>query len=97
MMRLLEFINVEEAMGELKAEIEEITRTVRKLRDKQALKDVKRAEQRLIAAQMQARLLKLPVRLLGAAQGQCKRQKQPYSLLTAQPRYPCSAAPTKPV
>jgi hypothetical protein len=96
-MRLLEFINVAEAISELKVEIEEITQTVRKLRDKKALKDVKRAEQRLIAAQMQARFLKLPIGLLGAAQGQCKRQKQPYSLLTAQPRYPCSAQPQKPV
>lgn len=95
-MRLLEFINVDEAMGELKAEIEEITQTVRRLRKRHAMRDVKRAEQRLIAAQMQARFLKLPVGLLGAAQGQCKQQKQPYSLLTANPRYPCSAKPQKP-
>ena len=92
-MRLLEFIDVAEAMGELRAEIEAITQTVRKLRKQHALKDVKRAEQRLIAAQMQARILKLPVGLLGAAQGQCRQQKQPYSLLTAQARYPTSAQP----
>jgi hypothetical protein len=92
-MRLLEFINVDEAMGELRAEIEEITQTVRQLRKQHALKDVKRAEQRLISAQMQARFLKLPVGLLGAAQGQCKQQQAPYSLLTAEPRYPRSAQP----
>jgi hypothetical protein len=95
-MRLLEFINVAEAMGELKAEIEAITQTVRRLRDKRALLDVKRAEKRLIAAQMQARYLNLPVKLLGAAQGQCKQQKQPYSLHIAQPRYPSSPQPKKP-
>ncbi len=95
-MRLLEFIDVEEAMKQLRSEIEAITQTVRELQKKNALKDVKRAEQRLIAAQMQARFLKLPVGVLGAAQGQCKLQKKPYSLVTAQPRYPCSAAPQKP-
>ena len=94
-MRLLEFINVKEAMGELKIEIEAITQTVRQLRQRNALVDVKRAEQRLIAAQMQARVLKLPVGLLAAAKGQCRLQKQPYSLLTAQSRYPCSAQPQK--
>jgi len=92
-MRLFEFIDVAEAMGELRAEIEAITQTVRKLRKQHALRDVKRAEQRLIAAQMQARFLRLPVGLLGAAQGQCKQQRQPYSLQTAGARYPCSTQP----
>lgn len=95
-MRLLEFIDVDEAMKELRSEIEAITQSVRELKRQHVLKDVKRAEQRLIAAQMQARFLNLPVKLLGAAQGQCKLQKQPYSLVTAQSRYPCSAQPQKP-
>jgi hypothetical protein len=82
-------------MEQLKLEIQAITGMVRKLRQQQALNVVKQAEQQLIKTQLNARNLKLPVAVLGT--GQCKHQKQPYSVLKPKPRTPSSGKPQKPV
>lgn len=80
-MRLMEIWDRDLAFTALKDEIKEISALVRGIRQRRAVKDVMSAEKRLIAAQVNARLLKLPIKVLGADQAQCKGGSEPYSLI----------------
>lgn len=80
-MRLSEIWDRDLAFAALKDEMKQLAATVRGLRQKRAISDVMRAEKRLIAAQVNARLLQLPIKVLGAGQQQCKGEREPYSLV----------------
>ncbi len=86
--------DIENRMNALKAEIEAITQSVRSLRKQKALEVVKRAEQKLIDSQRDARSLNLPIAILGS--GQCKHQETPYSLIKLKPPITNRGKPPKP-
>ena len=86
--------DIDARMSALKADLEAITHAVRHLRKQKALDVIKHAEQQLIRAQRAAKSLNLPVAVLGA--GQCKDQKQPYSLVKPKPRPTTNGKPSKP-
>ena len=95
-MRLLEIWDRDLAFAALKDEIKQLTATIRILRQKRAVKDVVKAEKRLIKAQVDAKLLNLPVRVFGTGQVQCKRKNVPYSMVKPAARSQCSKMPQMP-
>ena len=95
-MRLMEIWDRDLAFSALKDEIKEISALVRAIRQRRAVKDVMSAEKRLIAAQVNARLLKLPMKVLGASQTHCKGESEPYSLIKPEVPQRCERSAAKP-
>lgn len=95
-MRLSEIWDRDLAFAALKDEMKQLVATVRRLRQKRAIKDVMKAEKRLIAAQVDARLLQLPIKVLGAGQQRCKGEREPYSLVKPKTPQCSSGSATRP-
>jgi hypothetical protein len=94
-MRLLEIWDRDLAFAALRDEMREITALVRAARQRRAVKDVMKAEKRLIAAQVNARLLRVPIKVLGSGQVHCKGEREPYSLVKPSAPQPFKGEVTK--
>jgi hypothetical protein len=94
-MRLLEIWDRDLAFAALRDEMRESTALIRAARQKRAVQDVMKAEKRLIAAQVNARLLRLPIKVLGSGQAHCKGEREPYSLVRPSAPQPCKGSASK--